>query len=86
MGKLHRLPPARVLFGDARGRGLRLTWHAERQLFTLSLWDGELCTGTIHLDPSQAARLVAVLGQRLADFFAEDGVDSPSQTPEAMGL
>ena len=86
MGKLHRLPPARVLFADPRGRGLRLTWHGERELFTLSLWDGERCTGTIHLDPAQAARLVAVLGERLADLLAEDGIDAPSQTPEAIGL
>lgn len=86
MGKLHRLPPARVLFGDARGRGLRLTWHAEPGLFTLSLWDGERCTGTIHLDPAQAAQLVAVLGQQLAALLADGAADAPSASPEAIGL
>jgi hypothetical protein len=46
---------------------------------------GSRCTGTIHLYPAAAARLVAVLGERLADLL-DDAADAPSQTPEAIGL
>jgi hypothetical protein len=75
-----------VLFGDARGRGLRLTWHPDLDLFVLSLWEGERCTGTIQLAPSQAARLVAVLGEQLAQSLAADDGDEGEQTREAIGI
>ena len=86
MGQLHRLRRPGVLFGDARGRGLRLTWHPDLSLFVLSLWEGERCTGTIQLVPAQAARLVAVLGEELARSLAEDGADAPSESAEAIGI
>jgi hypothetical protein len=86
VGQLHRLRKPRVLFGDARGRGLGITWHEEQGLFVLSLWEGERCTGTIQLAPSQAARLVAILGEQLAQSLAADDADERDQVPEAIGI
>jgi len=86
VGQLHRLRKPRVLFGDARGRGLRMTWHEEQQIFVLSLWEGERCTGTIQLAPSQAARLVAILGEQLAQSLAAQDTDESDHAPEAIGI
>jgi len=86
VGQLHRLRKPRVLFGDARGRELGITWHEEQGLFVLSLWEDERCTGTIQLAPSQAARLVAVLGEQLAQSLAAVDADEGDQTPEAIGI
>jgi hypothetical protein len=86
VGQLHRLRRRGVLFGDARGRGLRLTWHPDSSLFVLSLWEGERCTGTVQLVPAQAARLVAVLGEELARSLADDRADASNEASEAIGI
>ncbi len=76
-----------MLFGDARGHGLRLTWHPEAIVFVLSLWDGETCMGTVHLDPGQAAQLVAVLSERVAEFVADASTaQTLGEVPDAIGL
>lgn len=62
-----RRTPRRALFADA-ARGLRVSWHAERDTFVLSLWQADLCVGTFRLDPEEA--------QRLADFLAAHAADA----------
>lgn len=55
-----RTPPRRALFSDGR-RGMRASWHADRGLVVLSLWQEDLCVGTFMLPPEQARRLAAFL-------------------------
>jgi len=59
-------PPRRVIFADARGNGLRATWHAEREEIVLSLWRDDVCTGTFRLAASDASGLAAFLDSHLA--------------------
>jgi hypothetical protein len=53
----------RVLVPDARGldRFVRATWHAEQQMFVISTWDGDVCTGTVRVLPSDLGDLVSLL-------------------------
>lgn len=60
-------PPAhtrsgRELFADARGTGLRASWHPDRGVVVLSMWKRDVCTGTFHLPIEEAARLASFLG------------------------
>lgn len=72
MGTLHRLASQRrLLLGDSRGHGLGLSWHPEVGVFVVSVWDGETCMGTVHLDAAQAATLTAALGERLAEHLSK---------------
>jgi hypothetical protein len=58
--------PRRAIFVDARGNGLRATWHAERDQIVLSLWRDDVCTGTFRLAASDAAELAAFLDSSMA--------------------
>ncbi len=59
-------PPRRAVFADARGHGLRATWHAERDEVVLSLWRDDVCTGTFRLPASHASRLAEFLDAHVA--------------------
>lgn len=59
-------PPRRAVFADARGHGLRATWHAERDEVVLSLWRDDVCTGTFRLPGSEVARLAEFLDAHAA--------------------
>jgi hypothetical protein len=52
-----------VLVPDARGvdRFVRVTWHAADELFVISTWDGEVCTGAVRVAPADLGDLVALL-------------------------
>jgi hypothetical protein len=69
-------PARRALFTDARGAGMRVTWHAEHHLVVLSLWHGEVCAATFRMPPAEAARLagfiVEHLGREAARNVEED--------------
>jgi hypothetical protein len=62
----------RVLLEDARGadRHLRATWHPEAGQFNVSTWHGDVCAGAVRIGPDEAARLIALLGDGLADAAA----------------
>jgi hypothetical protein len=66
-------PPARddrgSWFGDERGieRRLRVSWHADRKLFVLSLWHGDACTATFRLRLGEVPRLVGALLEGLGE-------------------
>ena len=51
----------RELFVDARGSGLRASWHDERGVAVISLWHGDTCVGTVRLDADDATRLAQFL-------------------------
>ena len=54
---------ARVAVPDARGgdQSLRVTWHADRQVYVLSTWRGSVCIASICISPDDAAALADVL-------------------------
>jgi len=55
-------------FADERGieRRLRVSWHGERRLFVLSIWNKDECTATFRLPVGEVARLVRALVEALA--------------------
>jgi hypothetical protein len=65
------LPQRRELFVDENGTGMRVTWHAERRLFVLSVWQDDTCVGAIRLDAYDSARLVGMLTRALASSVGD---------------
>lgn len=61
-------PASAVGFFDVRdeGRGMRVTWHAERGLFVFSLWRDGRCAATFQLDRESAPELINSLVINLA--------------------
>lgn len=59
----------RVVVDDARGndQSVRMTWHAERQMVTISLWRGGLCVASSCVAAADVAALVEVLGAALPE-------------------
>ena len=51
----------RELFVDARGSGLRASWHDDQGVAVISLWHGDTCVGTVRLDAEDATRLAQFL-------------------------
>jgi hypothetical protein len=62
------LPPSAAAFFDVRdeGRAMRVTWHAERDLFVLSLWRDGRCAATFQLDRGSTAELITCLATGLS--------------------
>ncbi len=60
----------RVFIEDARRNGsyLRATWHPERRIFVLSTWNDDVCTGAIRLPAAEAAELVGLVVDGLAEM------------------
>jgi hypothetical protein len=54
------LPPSAAAFFDVRdeGRAMRVTWHAERDLFVFSLWRDGRCAATFQLARASAPELI----------------------------
>ena len=51
---------------DDSGAGLRASWRPAHGFVNLSLWRGDRCIDTFHLDPAQSAELVGFLAGALA--------------------
>ena len=64
---VYELPTGRALFSDTEGRVLRATWHLDRGLVNLSVWNGDRCTETFRLSLGDAAQFVAFLVGGLSD-------------------
>ena len=62
----HGFPARREIFVDDQSHGLRITWHVSEAIFVVSIWRGDRCIETFHLDPAEAARLAAFVGTSLA--------------------
>lgn len=69
------LPARGEWFADARDgeRALRVTWHPEAGCVVLSTWRDDVCVATTRLTPADAARLVGVLANGLAESAAAPG-------------
>lgn len=68
MGAVSVVTRERSWFGDVhrRTRTLRLTPHPAERIVTLSLWEGQLCQGTLRLPDAEVPALIAALAEGLA--------------------
>jgi hypothetical protein len=67
------LSARRDLFLDERGTGLRVTWHPERDLVVLSVWQGDSCVGTFRMPVQDIPRLSGLLAAALGDWVDQSG-------------
>jgi hypothetical protein len=65
------------MFLDERGAGLRVTWHPERDLVVLSVWQDDSCVGTFRMSVQDVPRLSGLLAAALGDR-----VDQATPPPE----
>jgi hypothetical protein len=70
------------MFLDERGAGLRVTWHPERDLVVLSVWQGDSCVGTFRMLVQDVPRLSGLLAAALGDWVGE-GTPAPGVGPGA---
>lgn len=79
----------RVFIEDSRANGLylRTTWHAEENQFVISTWDDTVCTGAVRVPAEQAAALIGLLADGLADAATRHRrlVAVPPAEPAARG-
>jgi hypothetical protein len=59
----------RVFVEDSRRDGtfLRVTWHPDGGQFVVSTWHDEVCTGAVRVPAEDAAPLIGLLADGLAD-------------------
>jgi hypothetical protein len=64
---------------DARGdnRAVRVSAHVPEHVVNLSVWRDDLCVGTVRLQPSEAAALVAGLTEGLAQLTGRSDAAAP---------
>jgi hypothetical protein len=62
------LPARRDVFLDERGAGLRVSWHPERDLVVLSVWQGDRCVATFRMPVQDVPRLSGLLAAALGDW------------------
>jgi hypothetical protein len=68
------LSARRDMFLDERGAGLRVTWHPERDLVVLSVWQDDSCVGTFRMLVQDVPRLSRLLAAALGDWVEQTGV------------
>ena len=77
------------MFLDERGTGLRVTWHPERDLVVLSVWQDDSCVGTFRMSVQDVPRLSGLLAAALGDWVDQTGpfpgTSSASGTGSASG-
>jgi hypothetical protein len=74
------------MFLDERGTGLRVTWHPERDLVVLSVWQDDRCVGTFRMSVQDVPRLSGLLAAALGDWVGQTGPFPGIDDPEAGGL
>jgi hypothetical protein len=77
------LPTRRDVFLDERGAGLRVTWHPERDLVVLSVWQDDGCVGTFRMSVQDVPRLSGLLAAALDDRVDHPGTDPDPGDPDA---
>lgn len=72
-------------FADDRGidRRLKVSWHPERKLLVLSLWQGDTCTATFRLGVAEVPRLVRTLVDALGQAATRVATSAGSPAPGA---
>jgi hypothetical protein len=76
------LSTRRDVFLDERGAGLRVTWHPERDLVVLSVWQDDGCVGTFRMSVEDVPRLSGLLAAALDDLADHPGTDAPGTDPD----
>lgn len=68
----------RVWFHDTRSpvRRMGVSAHAADSTMVISLWQGDICTGTFRLPAPEAARLISALAYGMTDAISGPGPDS----------
>jgi hypothetical protein len=63
MATARPLPKTGSVFLDARGgdRALRVSWHTEAGVVVLSLWHGNVCSGSFRLGVDEVPELIEML-------------------------
>jgi hypothetical protein len=74
----------RDMFLDERGTALRVTWHPERDLVVLSVWQGDSCVGTFRMPVQDVPRLSGLLAAALGDRV-DQADNAATQPPEGGG-
>jgi hypothetical protein len=77
------LSARRDIFLDERGAGLRVSWHPERDLVVLSVWQGDRCVGTFRMPVQDVPRLSGLLAAALGDWV--DQADAGRAEPARGG-
>jgi hypothetical protein len=72
----------RDVFLDERGAGLRVTWHPERDLVVLSVWQDDSCVGTFRMSVEDVPRLSGLLAAALDDRADHAGSDPDPGDPD----
>jgi len=74
----------RVFVEDARRDGayLRATWHPDGRQFVVSTWTDDVCTGAVRVPVEEAAALIGLLADGMAEATAPP---PPEQHPSAPG-
>ena len=73
------------MFLDERGAGLRVTWHPERDLVVLSVWQDDRCVGTFRMSVQDVPRLSGLLAAALGDWVDQAGPDPDPGRPRGLG-
>jgi hypothetical protein len=70
---LRTAEPHRAVISDAGGteRSLRVTWHAEDELFAVTFWEGRLCVASVRVSLDDAADVLVVLAEGLSEAVPE---------------
>jgi hypothetical protein len=83
------LSSRRDLFLDERGTGLRVSWHPERDLVVLSVWQDDSCVGTFRMSVQDIPRLSGLLAAALGDWVDQagpvPGTSDPATTSPGRG-
>jgi hypothetical protein len=79
--KRRALSTRRDVFLDERGAGLRVTWHPERDLVVLSVWQDDGCVGTFRMSVQDVPRLSGLLAAALDDRADQAGADPATTGP-----
>src|SRR5215217_3754320 len=79
------LSSRRDMFLDERGTGLRVTWHPERDLVVLSVWQDDRCIGTFRMSVQDVPRLSGLLAAALGDWVDQTGATPGSGGPGFLG-
>ena len=75
----------RVWFYDARGqvRRMGVSTHADSTM-VISLWQGDVCTGTFRLPANDAARLISALAYGMTEAIPGQGLPDSEGGPSRL--
>lgn len=81
MAEVLPLPRLGDVFGDVRDgdRGMRISYHQDREVLVISLWAGGTCRATFQLAKDDAGRLSTLL----KTLVAEERAESPEPSAPA---